>query len=210
MSSRQTKSNIFVISAPSGAGKTSLCGQLVASTSKLLYSVSYTSRPPRDGEENGKSYFFISRHEFKDMIRANRFVEWAEVYGNYYGTAKETVRKTLATGNDVLFDVDVEGARQLKEAYPDSALIFIIPPSIAELVKRLRGRGQDSREVMMARAQRVKSELRDVDLYDFVVVNDRFDDALSRLRAIILAERSKRYRFKDKIQDLLREPMPAF
>ena len=202
------KSNLFVVSAPSGAGKTTLCRELVDATERLFYSVSFTSRPPRKNEENGRDYHFVSRPEFEAMIREDRFAEWAEVYGNFYGTARHTVDQSMEAGDDVLFDVDIKGARQIKEAYPHAALVFLIPPSISELTRRLRKRGQDSPEVMKARVEKVKSELIELSLYDYVVVNDRFDDALSRLQAIVVAERSKRRHFETRIQSLLREPEP--
>ncbi len=207
---KSAKSNLFVVSAPSGAGKTTLCRELVSATERLFYSVSYTSRAPRGKEENGKDYFFLSRSEFEAMVRDNRFAEWAEVYGNLYGTARHTIDESMAEGNDVLFDIDIKGARQIKQAYPHAALVFIVPPSIEELTRRLRKRGQDSVEVMQARVEKVKSELAESDLYDYVIINDRFEDALARLKAIVIAERSKKRHFRNRIESLLSEPEPDF
>jgi guanylate kinase len=185
---------LFVISAPSGAGKTSLVAALLESDPALRVSVSYTTRPPRPGEIDGEHYHFVDTPTFDAMVAGGAFVEYARVFGNAYGTAESALRDALSAGDDVILEIDWQGARQVRERLPGAVSIFVIPPTLAALESRLRGRGQDPDEVIAARMARARDELSHYAEYDYLVVNDRFDDALARLRAIIAAERLRRPR----------------
>ena len=183
---------------------------MVSLTTRLDYSISYTTRPMRPTEVDGKDYYFVSLSFFQKMIQNNRFLEWAEVYGNYYGTAVETVERSLRAGNDLIFDVDVEGAKQIKKVYNDAILIFVIPPSLSELSARLERRGQDGRDTLRKRLQQAKKELNEASMYSYTVVNDIFDEAVGRLLAIVKAERCRRQRNSYLIAALLEEPLPSY
>jgi guanylate kinase len=179
---------LIVISAPSGGGKTTLTRALLAADPSLAYSISTTTRPPRPGEVEGQSYCFVSRDEFQRLIEQGQFLEWAEVYGNLYGTRRDMVQRLLDGGRDVVLDVDVQGAMSLRRASADALLIFLLPTSMSVLEERLRGRGQDSKEMMARRLREAHDEMRAAPQFDYLVVNDRFDDALAAVRAIIAAE----------------------
>ncbi len=180
---------VWVVSAPSGAGKTSLLRALLPADPQLRVSVSHTTRPPRPGEENGVNYHFVDRAAFESMAGAGAFLEHAEVFGNLYGTAEQTVRDGLAKGHDVVLEIDWQGARQVRQRFPQAVSIFIVPPGIPALRQRLSGRGQDSAEVIEQRMQAARREMSHFDEYDFLVVNDVFDHALADLQAIMRAER---------------------
>ena len=199
------RGNLIVISAPSGAGKTTIVKRILKEDEYVSFSISYTTRKMRDGEVDGKDYFFVDEETFKNMIDEDEFLEWAKVYGNYYGTSKTFVNKILEGGKDVLLDIDVQGARQVKEKDKDATLIFIIPPSFRELERRLRGRGTDSREVIEKRLKIAKSEIMEYKIYDFLVINDMLDEAVLNVRKIIDAMRFKRKNMSFYVEKILKE-----
>ena len=188
-----TKGNLFILSAPSGAGKSSLISALLKQTSvrPMQVSVSHTTRDPRPGETNGQHYHFVSKEVFQQAIAENTFYEHAEVFGNYYGTSEIAIDQQLEQGIDVFLDIDWQGARQIREQMPQAKSVFILPPSNGELERRLNVRGQDSDEVIAKRMSEAKSEISHYAEYDYVIVNDDFDAALMDFRAIIRAERLK-------------------
>ena len=180
---------LWIISAPSGAGKTSLARALVAATPQLRSSVSYTTRPPRPGEAEGADYHFVSMEAFTAMAERGEFLEYARVHGNGYGTSEPWVKSQLFAGTDCLLEIDWQGARQVRERLPGQAVsIFILPPSVAALAERLRGRGQDSEAVIARRLAAAREELLHYDEFDYLVVNDHFQDALADLQSIVHAE----------------------
>jgi guanylate kinase len=182
---------LFVVSAPSGAGKTSLVAALLENDPRLSLSVSYTTRARRPGEINGSHYHFIDRAGFEEMVAAGAFVEYARVFDNAYGTAEAMLRETLERGQDLLLEIDWQGARQVRERFPDAVSIFIVPPSLSALEQRLRGRGQDSDAVIRDRMGKAQDELSHWAEYGYLVVNEDFDQALSDLECIVTAERSR-------------------
>jgi guanylate kinase len=186
---KQTRGSLFVVSAPSGAGKTSLCRKLCETLPGVRHSVSYTTRAPRPGEEHDIHYTFVSTDTFKAMADAGEFVEWAEVHGNFYGTSRARIEGVTASGADVILDIDVQGARQIRRVLPDCLLIFILPPSMDALTARLTGRGSDAPEVIERRLKNALGEIREYKNYDYVIINDLFDEALTDLSSIIIAER---------------------
>lgn len=194
---------LYTISAPSGAGKTSLVKALVEQDSQLFVSVSHTTRGQRTGEENGVNYYFVSRENFENAIRAETFFEWAEVFGNLYGTAVEPVERQLEAGHDVILEIDWQGAAQVKKRVPDSVHIFILPPSLDILRQRLVGRGQDSAEVIEGRMAQAQSELAHWPEADYLVVNDRFEQALNDLQHIVASQRLSRRSQSHKLASTL-------
>jgi guanylate kinase len=185
---------LFVVSAPSGAGKTSLCIEAVRRLQGLRFSISHTTRPLRTGEEQGKNYYFVSPAEFDALLQQGRIAEWTEIYGNRYGTAKETIEQAHAQGYDLLFDIDERGGRQLSDAYGDVATILVLPPSLAELRRRLTERGTEDEPSLQRRLMRALEEIKRMGWYTYVIVNDRFEDAVGQLMAIIIAERCRHNR----------------
>ena len=179
---------LFIVSAPSGAGKTSLVQALLEADQKLTVSVSHTTRPRRPREVAGVNYHFVDRKAFQRMIEADAFIEHAEVFGNFYGTSRESVQSALASGNDVVLEIDWQGARQVRERFSGSVSVFVLPPSVEELQRRLSNRGQDSAETVERRMRDALNELSHFDEYDYVVFNERFETALEDLRALIRAE----------------------
>ena len=184
-----SRGNLFILSAPSGAGKSSLINALLKKHADMKVSVSHTTRAPRPGENNAEHYHFVSVDEFKALIAKDDFFEWAQVFDNYYGTSKQAIEEQLAAGIDVFLDIDWQGARQVREIMDDVKTIFILPPSKQELEQRLNNRGQDSAEIIAGRMAQAQSETSHYDEYDFVVVNDDFDTALSDLETIVIAQR---------------------
>lgn len=182
---------ILVVCAPSGTGKSTLVKRLLQEFPRFSFSVSYTTRQPRKGEENGKDYNFISRDEFLSMRDDSLFAEWAEVHGNYYGTAVEPVRDLLNQGRDVLFDIDVQGAMQLRDSFPEGLYVFLLPPSKGELEKRLDGRGTDAPDAIAKRLDNAVGELEMAGKFDYWIVNDELDSAYDDLRAVYIAGRKK-------------------
>ena len=185
--------DVFIISAPSGSGKSTLVNEIRQMVSNLSFSVSYTTRKPRGSEQNEREYFFVSRDEFESMIRKDEFLEYARVFEtDYYGTAKRFWKKAEAEGKDLLLDIDVQGAAQIKSKLPDAVSIFILPPNRTELEQRLRSRGQDSEEKIHRRLEEARREIENYDKYDYILVNDRLADSVEALKAILLSQRSKR------------------
>lgn len=186
---------LLVLSAPSGAGKTTLAHMMVKEFPEAEFSVSYTTRAPRGQEKNGKDYHFIDTTTFMRMIDKNEFVEWAEVHGNFYGSSKRVIDHSYKPGGIAVFDIDVQGGTSIKRKYPDAVCIFILPPSMDELERRLRSRGTDADEVVRRRMLAARAECEKGALsYDYLVINDRLDDAFQQLRSIVIAERSRRGR----------------
>ena len=180
---------LFVVSAPSGAGKTSLLRALIPTDPRLQLSVSHTTRGARPGEQDGTHYHFVDRARFEAMVAAGEFVEHARVFDNLYGTAERSVRDVLGANFDVVLEIDWQGARQVRARFPEAVSVFIVPPSVEALRERLSGRGQDSAEIIDRRMRDARSELSHFGEYDYLVVNDDFDEALADLRAIVGAER---------------------
>ncbi|MDI6800606.1 MAG: guanylate kinase [Thermodesulfovibrionales bacterium] len=188
---KQRKGNLFVVSAPSGAGKTTLCKRICDTISGVRHSVSYTTRKIRSGEINGVHYMFVDEDEFRTMIADGEFVEWAEVYGNFYGTSRSHIEGMINEGIDVVMDIDVQGAKQIRRHFPDSVLIFIMPPSMMELEKRLVDRRGDSADVIDTRLKNAVEEIREYKIYDYVIINNVFEEAVEELKAVIMGERLK-------------------
>ena len=198
---------MFILSSPSGAGKTTIARKLLAAEDNLEMSVSVTTRPKRPGEVDGRDYEFTDLAGFVEMVENDAFLEWAEVFGNRYGTPRAKVAEALSLGRDFLFDVDWQGAQQLSQrAGRDVVSVFLLPPSIAELEARLRERGTDSDEVITGRMDRARAEISHWDAYDYVVVNDSIDDCFDRVRTILHAERLRRER-QTGLVDFARELM---
>ncbi len=183
---------LYVVSAPSGTGKTTLVERLAERVPNLVLSRSYTSRPARPGEVDGHDYRFISRSAFDEMIAAEAFLEWADVFGNYYGTGSADTDGALALGKDVVLVIDVQGARQVRQRRPHLISVFVLPPSFAILEHRLRGRSKDSEDAIRRRLQVARAEVRSYSEYDYVIINDELDQAVDRLESIIIAERCRR------------------
>jgi len=200
---------VFIISAPSGSGKTTLTDELRKNVPNLEFSISYTTRQPRGSEQNGSEYFFVAREQFEKMIAEGEFLEYAEVFGNYYGTARSFLREAFARGNDLILDIDVQGAAQVKEKLPEAVSIFILPPSRDELERRLRrrtlaenetrrqmtGEGKPAEEieaVLQRRLQEASREIENYSLYDYILVNEKVEVAIDVLQSIVKAERRKR------------------
>ena len=186
--------NLFIVSAPSGAGKTSLVKALLTVNKNIDVSVSYTSRPPRPGEIEGKDYHFVSRETFLTMIHHGDFLESAEVYGNLYGTSQSWLNKELQSGRDILLEIDWQGAAQVRHRFPNCIPIFILPPSLQALETRLRGRGQDSQEVIARRLQAAQEDIAHVAEFDYVIINDKLNEALQQLNAVVIAAGLRRDR----------------
>jgi guanylate kinase len=182
---------LLILSAPSGAGKTTLSRQILERECDLLLSISYTTRTPRPGEIDGQDYHFIDEARFSQLRAASAFAEWAQVHNYLYGTARAPLDEAVARGQDILLDIDVQGARQIKSTYPEAVSIFVLPPSWSELEQRLRSRGTDHNEVITRRLQRARGETQALGSYDYWVVNDHVDRAVTALNAIIHAERAR-------------------
>jgi len=184
--------NVFIISAPSGSGKSTLVNEVRRTVPNLEFSISYTTREPRGAEQNGCEYFFITRDHFEQMITSDEFLEHANVFGNYYGTARSFLNMAEQRGKDLLLDIDVQGAEQVKAKLPDAVSVFIMPPSRNELEKRLRKRSQDSEPVIQRRLRAARREIENYQKYDYILVNDRLPDSVTALEAILVSERLKR------------------
>jgi guanylate kinase len=183
---------VFIISAPSGSGKSTLVNVVRRTLPNLEFSISYTTREPRGAEKNGCEYFFITREQFEEMIRNDEFLERANVFGNYYGTAKRFLNQAAADAKDLLLDIDVQGAQQIKAKLAEAVSVFILPPNRAELERRLRERSQDSEEVIQKRLKAAGREIENYWKYDYILVNDRLEDSVDTLNAILLSERLRR------------------
>lgn len=180
---------IYIVTAPSGAGKTTLVANLLQADTQVQLSVSYTTRPPREGEVDGKHYHFVSRDTFLAMAEAGEFLESAEVYGNYYATSQRWIREQLALGRDILLEIDWQGAAQVRRLFPEAVGIFVLPPSLETLRERLIGRGKDSAEVIQRRLDHAIDDIGHVDEFDYVVVNNQLAEATADLVAIVRAQR---------------------
>jgi guanylate kinase len=187
---------LFIISAPSGSGKTTLTNELLKIVPGLQFSISYTTRPPRGSEQHGREYCFVSNEEFQQMIRRGEFLEYACVFGHYYGTAKRNLHEAQRTGRDLVLDIDVQGAAQVKAQMPEAVSIFVLPPSRDALEFRLRNRSHvehmDSEEVILRRLEAARKEIENYRNYDYILVNDRLEQSIAQLKAIVAAERLKR------------------
>lgn len=191
---------LVVISGPSGAGKGTLCKEIIKNNDIYL-SVSVTTRSPREGEVEGKSYYFISREEFEEKIQNNEFLEYAEVYGNYYGTLKSKVLDKIETGKDIILEIDIQGATQVKQNYPKGVFIFILPPSMEELRRRIINRHTETEESLMRRFKSAYKEINSVSRYNYAVINDEVSVATKKIESIIVAEKCRMDRIKNKIFD---------
>ena len=183
------KGMIIIVSAPSGAGKTSICDSLIKSDKNIVYSISTTTRQPRKGEKNGREYFFVDNKKFKDMVKKNLFVEYAKVHNYFYGTSKKILEETLNKGKDILLDIDVQGAIKIKKQYKDALMIFITTPTLKILKERLIKRNKDSMNVINTRVKNAKKELTYLPRYDYLVLNDKLDISIENVKSIIKAER---------------------
>lgn len=202
-----SEGHLYIISAPSGAGKTSLVKALTADMENIFTSVSHTTRPMRPGEIDGKDYHFVDAKTFLAMRDSSEFLEYAEVFGNYYGTSKRRIKEQLSDNMDVILEIDWQGAQQVKELFPEATSIFILPPSKAALLERLRNRGQDSDEVISRRTLEAITEMAHYHEFDYLIINDEFKVALEELRSIIIAQRlrtpAQESRFRPLIDELL-------
>src|SRR6202522_2892986 len=180
---------VYIVSAPSGSGKSTLVAKLLKMVDGLDFSISYTTRPPRGPEQDRKEYFFVSKEEFQAMIAADEFLEYANVFGNYYGTARRFLREAETRGNDLLLDIDVQGASQIKQRIPEAVSIFILPPDREKLEWRLRTRGLDSEAVIRRRLDTARREIENYSKYDYILVNNLLEQSADQLKDIVLAER---------------------
>jgi guanylate kinase len=197
--------NLFIISAPSGAGKTSLVQSLLKHDPHIELSVSHTTRDPRSGEQNGKDYHFVSRETFLEMAKHGEFLESAEVYGNLYGTSQNRIRQEIARGRDILLEIDWQGAAQVRRLFPDCVSIFILPPSLAALEQRLKGRGKDSDTVIAKRMAAVSVDVSHVAEFNYVIINNDLNDALQELAAVVLSARLRSSQQLSRHQDLINQ-----
>lgn len=185
---------LYIVSAPSGTGKTTLLKRVMEYFPNIKFSISYTTRPPRPGERDGKDYHFISPQRFQQMVKEKAFAEWAEVLGNRYGTPLDSIREIRSQGIDLMLDIDSQGARQIKERFNGGVFIFILPPSLETLKQRLKGRGGDEQEVIEFRVAKAKDEMKQAVWYNYVIINDNFEESVEQLKSIIIAERCRRER----------------
>jgi guanylate kinase len=202
----QSQGLLMIVSAPSGAGKTSICREILQMLPNVRFSVSCATRSPRPGETDGKDYDFISTEEFRGRIARGEFVEWVENYGQLYGTLKKTMNTFLKQGYDLILDIEPRGAKAIREHYPRGVFIFILPPSLSELKSRLSRRGE-SGAVMERRLQSSLDEIRAALWYDYIIFNDRLEDAVDRFRAVYIAERSRRERFTERIEAFFKDEL---
>jgi guanylate kinase len=196
-------STVFIISAPSGSGKSTLVTRLLTEVRDLMFSISYTTRKPRGSEVDGQSYHFVSREDFEAIIARGEFLEWAQVFGNYYGTHRGILEEARAVGKDVVLDIDVQGARQLIVTVPEAVTVFILAPSKQILEQRLRARGEDRDEVVERRLKEAAEEIRNYGAYDYVLINSDLEESVVVLSAIVRAERARRSRIEDRIKPIL-------
>jgi guanylate kinase len=194
---------VFIVSAPSGSGKSTLVSHLLDAVPGLVFSVSYTTRQPRGQEVDGKSYHFVSREEFEVMLARDEFLEWAQVFGNYYGTHRGILEAARARQLDLVLDIDVQGARQLKAKIPEAVTVFILAPSREVLEQRLRARGEDRNDVIERRLKEAAEEIRGYKDYDYVLINRELAEAEASLDAVVRAERARRSRIEDQIRPVL-------
>ena len=180
---------VIIISAPSGAGKTTICDAVVKKNKNIVYSISTTTRTPRKGEKNGKEYFFVTEQQFKNAIKQKQFVEWAKVHNNYYGTSKKILESIISKGKDVLLDIDVQGAIKIKKQYKNALMIFIMTPSLKVLKQRLIKRNKDSKQIIDIRLKNAEKEISYIDKYDYLVINDKLPESIKQVENIISCSR---------------------
>lgn len=191
-----TRAKLFVLSGPSGVGKGTVLERLLKDFDEVEYSVSATTRLCRQGEIDGEDYFFLSEENFFQMVKEDKFIEWAQVHNNYYGTPKEYVDKSLEEGKDIILEIDIQGARMVKKNYPDAVYIFLVPPSLEELENRLDKRGTEDEENKAIRLENARAELEELQNYDYQIVNDQIEETVNKLKAIITAEKCRIYNIK--------------
>ena len=196
------KGLLIVVSGPSGTGKGTVCGELLDSTPELAYSISATTRAPRAGEVDGKNYYFLTKERFEELISEGGFLEYANVYGNYYGTPLVKIQERLAEGNDILLEIDTQGALEVMKKCPDGLFIFLLPPSLGELERRIRGRGSETEESLKKRLGNAKAEIAVGEKYKYVVVNDTVKKAVARIKSIIVAEHALTEKNKELFEEL--------
>jgi guanylate kinase len=208
---RPVEDGLFlVVSAPSGTGKTSICRQVLKLCPGLRFSVSFTTRQPRPGEVDGRDYHFISDDVFRQKAARGEFVEWAENYGHFYGTAEETIKASLGQGVDLMLDLEPRGAKAMKEKYPGGIFVFILPPTLAELKARLNRRGFEKPDVIQTRFNKALDEIKEVFWYDYVIFNDKIKEAIDQMRSIYIAEKSRRQRLCVRLQVFLEKKIGDF
>lgn len=193
-----TRGILLVVSAPSGTGKTTICREFLRAFPAVRFSVSFTTRPRRPGETDGKDYFFVSEEDFRRRLAAGEFVEWVENYGHLYGTSRRVLEGALAAGEDILLDIEPRGARAIHNLYPEGVFVFILPPSLAALRERLAGRGEDEAE-MERRLRNSLAEIRESLWYDYLIFNDELEEAVAKFKSIYLAQKCRRERTADKV-----------
>ncbi len=198
------KGSLIVVSGPSGAGKGTVCDAFLSAHGEIAYSISATTRAPREGEQDGVNYYFLSRAEFERMIENGELLEWAEVYGNYYGTPLKKIEERLARGEDILLEIDTQGALNVQKKFPDGVYVFILPPSFDELEKRLRGRGTDSEAVVARRLAAAAGEISAAKQYAYTIVNDKVENAVRTLSAIVAAEHARTRNNLEKIEEMIK------
>ncbi len=198
------KGSLIVVSGPSGAGKGTVCDAFLSAHGEIAYSISATTRAPREGEQDGVNYYFLSRAEFERMIDNGELLEWAEVYGNYYGTPLKKIEERLARGEDILLEIDTQGALNVQKKFPDGVYVFILPPSFDELEKRLRGRGTDSEAVVARRLAAAAGEISAAKQYAYTIVNDKVENAVRTLSAIVAAEHARTRNNLEKIEEMIK------
>jgi guanylate kinase len=197
---------LYVISGPSGAGKSTIIRQVLKEVGHLSYSVSHTTRSPREKEVEGVDYHFVDRETFQEMIRGEDFLEWAQVYDDFYGTSRSELHRRLGTGTDVILDVDVQGAANVRAGVPEAVLIFVLPPSLEVLEDRLRRRGTNTEESVRTRMEKALREIGECRKYDYIVFNDELEEAVRRVRSIILSERCRSHALWPKVFETFRIP----
>lgn len=197
------KGSFIVVSAPSGAGKTSICQRLRTACPEIEFSVSYTTRLPRPGEVNGRDYFFISRDEFQSRVEQGEFAEWAENYGNLYGTSLKQMKKVIAGGGDILLDIEPRGAKILKQKFRSGIYVYILPPSLEALLERLKGRGHETEDIIASRFAQAERELKEIVWYDYIIINDDLEKAANKMIAIYIAQKCRRGRLGNVIKNFI-------
>jgi len=205
LSKIMAKGLLIVVSGPSGTGKSSICQRLLKACPEIKFSISYTSRPPRPKEINGKDYYFISRKNFQARIKKGEFVEWVENYGHLYGTSWRTMEEFRQKGNDLLLDIELRGAKKIKQKFKGGVFVFVLPPSFAELLKRLKKRGHEDDEKIRARLARAGSELKAISLYDFVIFNEKLKNAVDQLRSIYISQKCRKSSLLDRIKQFVKK-----